>query len=74
MILAQLKHYLQEHKRATLQDLSVHFATEPDAVRGMLEHWICKGHVRKQAPSVCRCQGCSHCEFQTLEIYEWIPS
>ncbi|HDN26665.1 MAG TPA: hypothetical protein ENG03_06145, partial [Thioploca sp.] len=47
MILTELKSYLVENKRAVLKDLAHHFETTPDAVKGMLEHWIRKGKVRR---------------------------
>ena len=72
MILSEIKQYLMKHKRATLGDLAIHFDTDPDAMRGMLEQWIRKGRVSKsdlQANCNTTCSKC--CDDATMEIYEW---
>lgn len=71
MILTNIKQYLREHKRATLQNLALHFDMELDAMRGMLEHWIRKGKVRRQIVKNA-CKGCSECNSSEIEFYEWI--
>lgn len=71
MILSQIKHYVQQHKSANLQSLVVHFNSEPEAMRGMLEHWIRKGKIRKEVAD-CGCNGCSKCHSSGMEIYEWV--
>ena len=71
MILTELKSYLIKNNRATLTDISHHFDIAPDAVKGMLEHWIRKGKVRQIEGSVCN-KGCCQCNPANLEIYEWI--
>ncbi len=71
MILSDIKHYVQRHQYATLHDLALHFQSEPEAVRGMLEHWIRKGKVRKQNGS-CSCKGCTECNPGKMDMYEWI--
>ena len=48
MILSEVRDYLQQRGRATLADIALHFDTEPDAVRGMLQIWIQKGKVHRQ--------------------------
>lgn len=70
MILSQVRDYLQAHRRAALFDLSLHFGTEPDALRGMLDKWVAKGKVAK-LPTGTLCGGCCHCDPTTIEIYEW---
>ena len=42
MVLSQLKSYLIKNKRAILMDMAHYFDMAPDAVKGMLEHWIRK--------------------------------
>jgi len=74
MILTELKHYLSEKKRISLNELAYHFDTTPEAIRGMLEHWIRKGKIRRaEGVSACGKSGC-HCHLDPaiLEIYEWI--
>ena len=36
MILAEIRQYLAQHKRVALIDLSHHFGSDPEALRGML--------------------------------------
>ena len=73
MILTELRNYLRDRKRATLMDIAIHFETTPDAVRGMLAHWIRKKKVRiLPLDSVCSDKGCGKCSPMSLEIYEWV--
>jgi DNA-binding MarR family transcriptional regulator len=70
MILTELKKYLQSHHQATLRDLAHHFNVTPEAIEGMLEHWIRKGHVRRSAN---RCtKGCCETAATNLIFYEWV--
>ena len=72
MILTELKRYLSERRQATLVDLAHRFDVEPEALRGMLGHWIRKGKVRQhRAPGACT-KGCVKCDPKALEFYEWI--
>jgi len=71
MNLTKLKSYLILNKRAALIDLAHHLDVTPDAVKGMLEHWIRKGKVRHLEGSACN-KGCCQCDPAGLEIYEWI--
>jgi len=71
MILSELRDYLRQRGQASLQDLARHFDAEPEALRGMLEHWIRKGQVcRQRAGGPCG-SGCTQCDPATLEIYLW---
>lgn len=71
MILSDIKEYFSKHPAASLSDLSVRFNVEPEAMRGMLDHWIRKGKLRRldQSSSCSNC--CSECKSDHLEIYEW---
>ncbi|MCP3970801.1 MAG: sugar metabolism transcriptional regulator [Rhodobacteraceae bacterium] len=73
MILAELKTYLTRRKRASLVDMALHFNSDPDAVRGMLDHYIRKGRVRRLDTGTA-CGGCHKCDALSLEIYEWTES
>ncbi len=70
MILTELKSYLKLNKRAVLIDMAHHFQVEPDAIKGMLEHWIRKGKVRRLEGSICS-KGCCKADPSQLVIYEW---
>jgi hypothetical protein len=73
MILSEVKYYLMNHKRVTLCDLALHFDTETEAMRGMLELWIRKGRVLKSNMQACCSKTCFKCcNTSVMEIYEWI--
>jgi Mn-dependent DtxR family transcriptional regulator len=71
MILTELKSYLIEKKRAPLMDIALHFDVTPNAVKGMLEHWIRKNKVRRLEGKACN-KGCCKAASVHLEIYEWV--
>ncbi len=71
MILSELKSYLIKNKRASLIDLAHHFDVAPDAMKGMLVHWIRKGKVTHLEGNTCQ-KGCCQCDPSHLEIYEWV--
>ena len=72
MILSEIKHYLMKQKRVTLGDLALHFDTESEAMRGMLEQWIRKGRVLKSEVQASCNKTCSKgCDASAMEIYEW---
>lgn len=70
MILTDLKAYLSGRGRATLSDMALHFDSDPDALRGMLEQFIRKGRVRRLTLGPA-CGGCQKCDLAAPEIYEW---
>ena len=73
MILADLRLFLQQHHRATLKDLSLHFHSDADALRGMLAKWVKKGKVRQMPNQSSACgTSCCQCDPLLTEIYEWI--
>ncbi len=73
MILSDIKRYLQARGSANLSDIALHFDSDPDAVRGMLEQWIRKGKVRRRAATAsCGSGGCTQCDPATTEIYDWV--
>jgi putative ferrous iron transport protein C len=73
MILADLKTYLIQCRRADLTDLSARFDIDCDALRGMLEAWVARGRVRRLESSGTKtCKTCCGCELTGPEIYEWV--
>ncbi|PLY14382.1 MAG: sugar metabolism transcriptional regulator [Sedimenticola sp.] len=74
MILADIKRYLQERGQATLADIAIHFDSNPDAVRGMLEIWIRKGKVRMRPVTSSCGDSCHQCDSSTTEIYQWMEA
>ncbi len=71
MILSELKTYVKGRGRVPMEDLVNHFRTDPDAIRGMLDHMIRKGRIRRVDTDAENCTGCNKCEAFRLEIYEW---
>ena len=72
MILSDLRDYLLQRQRVTLNDLVLHFNMDADALRGMLEKWISKGKVRKTSPESGCGTSCCKCDPGLTEIYEWL--
>ena len=71
MILTDLRNYLKERKRAALYDMALHFDTDQEALRGMLEQWVAKGRVAKLPTGTACGGGCNKCDPAFIEIYEW---
>lgn len=71
MILSELRDYLQIRHRAALLDMAHHFDVEPDALRGMLNRWICKGKVEKLSVAGGCGTTCSKCDPAATEVYQW---
>ena len=72
MILSELKSYLSRQRRSALYDLSLHFDTDADAMRGMLSLLERKGRVRKLPAGTLCGTSCSSCDAASIEMYEWI--
>jgi hypothetical protein len=71
MILSQVRDYLRQRGQCTLSDIALHFDTDPDAVRGMLDVWVRKGKVEKQTATSSCGSSCNSCDPLTTEIYVW---
>ncbi len=70
---SEIKRYLQKRRVAPLHDIALHFDMEPDAVRGMIEHWLRKGQVQKHEETGCASGGCcGGCGEHVKEVYEWL--
>jgi len=71
MILSQVRDYLKQRGQCTLSDIALHFDTDPDAVRGMLEVWIRKGKVEKHSATKSCGTSCQSCDPAATEVYSW---
>lgn len=71
MILSELRTYLKERQRVTLQDLMLHFDCDAQALRGMLQILLAKGYVRKNSATQACGTSCCKCDSTLTEIYEW---
>ena len=71
MILADIRDYLKQRGQCTLSDIALHFDSDADAVRGMLEVWVRKGKVEKSAATASCGTSCQSCDPAATEIYTW---
>ncbi|MCW8955607.1 MAG: FeoC-like transcriptional regulator [Gammaproteobacteria bacterium] len=72
MILTDVRDYLKSQGQASLRDMSLVFGMDQDALRPVIEQWINKGKVEKLPEGSACSGGCSACEPQTIELYQWI--
>lgn len=72
MILTDIKQYMQQHGRATLGDLALHFRVDPEAMRGMLDVWVAKGKVAPlELQANCNTSCPLACADSAMTIFEW---
>jgi len=74
MILSNIRDYLKQRGQCTLSDIALHFDTDADAVRGMLEVWIRKGKVKKRSATDSCGTSCQSCDPAATEVYLWSES
>ena len=74
MILSQIRDYLKQRGQCTLSDIALHFDTDANAVRGMLDVWIKKGKVEKRSATESCGSSCQSCDPAATEIYIWCES
>ncbi len=72
MILSELRSYLKDKKRVTLNELVIHFDIDANALRGMLKKWVIKGKVRQLPVDPACGTSCCKCDPALTEIYEWV--
>ncbi|WP_373690658.1 FeoC-like transcriptional regulator [Endozoicomonas sp. ISHI1] len=71
-MLLSIRDYLSEKGVCTLAELSQHFEVDPEAMKGMLAHWLRKGKLVEES-SGCK-QGCVSCAPEQLVVYRWLNS
>lgn len=70
MLLAELNTYFAENRRVCMSDLVNRFNASPQALRGMLDMLMSKKRIARIEVKT-DCGGCSKCDPNSLEIYEW---
>ncbi|MEL6385400.1 MAG: FeoC-like transcriptional regulator [Cyanobacteria bacterium J06626_18] len=70
-MLRDLQTYIESHETVSMLDLSLRFHTDSQALQPMLNKLVRKGRIR-QLPIPETCTGCTCCNFESLECYEWI--
>lgn len=71
MILKELQEFVLDYHRVSLAEMELHFHMDGNALRQILLKLIKKGRVRK-VPIPDKCNGCTFCNPDTIEFYEWI--
>ncbi len=74
MILSQIRDYLKQRGQCTLSNIALHFDTDADAIRGMLDVWIKKGKVEKRSATESCGSSCQSCDPASTEVYIWCES
>ncbi|NER83357.1 MAG: FeoC like transcriptional regulator [Leptolyngbya sp. SIO1D8] len=70
-MLTEIQAYISTHNVVSLQDLSLRFHIDSDALTPMLQRLSRKGRIR-QLPIPEKCDGCTCCDLKSLECYEWV--
>ncbi|MEB3356747.1 MAG: FeoC-like transcriptional regulator [Synechococcales bacterium] len=70
-MLRDIQTYITTHGTVSLADLSLHFHTDGQTLKPMLDKLSRKGRIRKQ-PAPVKCADCTCCDLSSLELYEWI--
>ncbi|WP_252179770.1 FeoC-like transcriptional regulator [Endozoicomonas sp. 4G] len=65
-----IRDFLAEKGVCTLAEVSQHFQVDPEAMKGMLGHWVRKGKLVEER-SGCK-QGCVSCKPEQLIVYRWL--
>lgn len=70
-MLRDIQDYIASHGTVSMRDLSLHFHSDSQTLKPMLDKLGRKGRIRK-LPIPERCDGCTCCNVESLEHYEWI--
>lgn len=68
-MLLEIRRFLIQRGICTLSELTDQFHSDPDAMRGMLSHWVRKGQVIREQSGCSK--GCVSCAPEQLEVYRW---
>ncbi|MCU7922282.1 MAG: FeoC-like transcriptional regulator [Candidatus Thiodiazotropha sp. (ex Dulcina madagascariensis)] len=71
MILSDIRDFLLKRGQATLAEIALHVDAEPDAVRGMLQQWVRKGHIEQRKVEAACGSSCNRCDPAATELYVW---
>lgn len=72
MLISELSAYLQKHRRASLDDITLRLNSSPDAVKAMLALLARKHKVREVTGPGGSCGGCHRCGGGQTTVYEWV--
>ncbi|MBZ8182890.1 FeoC-like transcriptional regulator [Oscillatoria salina] len=71
MILKELQEFVFKYHRVSLAEMELRFHIDGDALRQMLNKLVKKGRISK-LPIPEHCHGCTSCNPDTIEFYEWV--
>ena len=74
MNLLAIKNHMMQVKITTLGSLCTLFMTDPETLRCMLRHWICKGKIRQCMKEPACGSQCFKCPAAVTEMYEWVEA
>ncbi len=72
MILSDVRNYIRQRGQASLSDVALHFDSDPEAVRTMLDVWVRKGKVSRGIATNSCGSSCRQCDSATVELYFWV--
>ncbi|ACT06783.1 Protein of unknown function DUF1920 [Dickeya chrysanthemi Ech1591] len=73
MTLLELRDFVRERNKVSLQDISAAFRADPGVVERMLAVWVQKGKIRFHAGDAApKCGGCCGCDKRLGQYYEWL--
>ncbi|MGK2889237.1 MAG: FeoC-like transcriptional regulator [Candidatus Malihini olakiniferum] len=72
MTLIELRNFVKEKRRVSLQEVSQKFHVETGVVEGMMEIWIQKGKIHSHENASGDCSGCCSCEKGLQLYYDWV--
>ena len=76
--LSAVKRYMEDHRRASVEDLAIGLSTTPDNARSLIEMWRAKERARFVESACGSCGkaafgGCSCGEAAVRrDVYEWV--
>lgn len=71
MTLIELRNFVQQRQRVSLQEISQRFHVETGVVEGMIAIWVRKGKISSHENASGGCSGCCSCEKGLRLYYEW---
>ena len=72
-MLIDIRNYIRKQGGVvSLDTLMLHFDSDADALRAVIQHWIARGKIHKLPTRAC--SGCKVCAPEKLEKYQWIDS
>ena len=72
MILLELKSYIKQHQRVSLDNIKHKFDISEDTVQGLLMPLIRQGHIVEVSTASCSSGHCSSGCQQTATEYQWL--